>query len=127
MPAATETATPTPESPTGGGLSRVTGTITYRERIGLTANAVVEVQLRDISLADAPSVLIAEQVIESPGQVPIAFEVEYDPARIDQRRDYSIQASIIEDGRLLFINDTVYSVITGGHPSQIDMVLVIVP
>jgi uncharacterized lipoprotein YbaY len=30
-------------------------------------------------------VTIGEQIIENPGQVPIAFEIEYDPADIDDR------------------------------------------
>lgn len=40
----------------------ITGTVTYRERIALTPGAIVTVQLRDTSLQDVASVLIAEQV-----------------------------------------------------------------
>ena len=40
---------------------------------------------------------------------------------------YSISARIIEsDGRLAFINDTAYDVITHGNPDRVDMLLVLV-
>ena len=105
----------------------VTGTVTYRERIALSPGAVVTVQLRDTSLMDVASELIAEQVITNPGQVPIAFEVRYNSDDINPRNTYSIQARITEsDGRLAFINDTAYDVITLANPTRIDMVLVIV-
>jgi uncharacterized lipoprotein YbaY len=105
-------------------IAKVTGTITYRERIALTPNAVVEVQLADVSRADAPAIIIGEQIIENPGQVPIAFEIEYDPADIDDRFSYAVGARINESGELAFINDTRYSVITRDSPTHVDMVLV---
>ncbi len=121
---ATAVATPTVDPDAN---ASVTGTVTYRERIALSPGAVVTVQLRDTSLMDVASELIAEQVITNPGQVPIAFEVYYNKDDINPRNTYSIQARITEsDGRLAFINDTAYDVITRGNPTRVDMVLVIV-
>jgi len=109
------------------GGSSVSGTVTYRERIALTPDARLIVQIRDTSYADAAAELIAEQVITDPGQVPISFEVDYDPDDIDSRSTYSVSARIEEaDGRLAFINDTAYDVITRGYPKRVDMVLVLV-
>ena len=46
---------------------------------------------------------------------------------INSRNTYSVSARIEEsDGRLAFINDTAYDVITGGNPDRVDMVLVLV-
>ena len=105
----------------------VSGTVTYRERLALTPGAKLEVQLRDTSLQDAAAPLIAQQVIENPGQVPIEFEIEYNRDDIESRNTYSVQARIVEsDGRLAFINDTAYDVITGGNPRQVEMLLVMV-
>ena len=135
---ATSTTPPSPETTTSATAvatstvdpdanASVTGTVTYRERIALSPGAVVTVQLRDTSLMDVASELIAEQVITNPGQVPISFEVRYNSDDINPRNTYSIQVRITEsDGRLAFINDTAYDVITGGNPTRIDMVLVIV-
>ena len=109
------------------GGSSVSGTVTYRERIALTPDARLIVQVRDTSYADAAAELIAEQVISDPGQVPISFDVGYDPDDIDSRNTYSVSARIEEaDGRLAFINDTAYDVITRGNPKRVDMVLVLV-
>ena len=105
----------------------VSGSVTYRERLALTPQATLVVELRDVSYADASAPLIARQTIPGPGQVPIRFRVEYSRDDIDERNRYSIQAKIIEaDGRLAFTNDTAYEVITGGNPNNVDMVLVLV-
>ena len=105
----------------------VSGTVTYLERIALSPGATLVVQLRDVSLQDTSSILIAEQVIPNPGQVPVKFRVKYKRADLDQRNTYSISARIEEsDGRLAFINDAAYEVITRGNPSKVDMVLVMV-
>lgn len=53
--------------------ARVTGTVTYRERIVLSPDAALIVSLEDVSLLDAPSVNIAGSIINNPGQVPIYF------------------------------------------------------
>ena len=105
----------------------VSGSVTYRERLALTPGARLEVQLRDTSYQDTASELIAEQVIENPGQVPIDFKLEYNRSDLDDRNTYSLQARIVEaDGRLAFINDTAYDDITRGNPSKVDMLLVMV-
>jgi uncharacterized lipoprotein YbaY len=67
------------------GAAQVKGTATYRERIALTPDAVFEATLEDVSKADAPAVVVGSVRIDKPGQVPIRFEIPYDPARIDQR------------------------------------------
>ena len=107
----------------GGGGAAVSGTISWRGGIALPPGAVAVVQLRDVSLADAPSVLIAEQRIADPGSPPIAFRIGYDPAGIDARRTYAVQAEIRDGDRLLFVNDTAYEVLTGGRPDRADMEL----
>ena len=115
---------PTSLKPDTPVTSKVTGTITYRERIALSPDAVVEVKLSDVSLMDVAAITIEEQVISNPGQVPIEFEIEYDPDEIDERFTYAIQVRITENGNLLFINDTAYDVITRNNPDHVDMVLV---
>jgi len=114
----------TPSEPSTPATATVTGTVTYRERIALAPDAVVEVKLIDVSRADAPAVTIGEQVIENPGQVPIAFEIEYNPDDIDDRFTYAVRAVIREGDKLAFTTDTRYSVITRDSPSHVDMVLV---
>ncbi len=103
--------------------ARVTGTITYRERIAPGPDTTVEVELLDVSLQDAPSITLAKVTIVDPGQVPLRFEIEYDPSAIDDRFTYAVQAVIRDSGHMLFINTTAYDVITRGNPTHVDMVL----
>ena len=113
-------------APAGGGAAgaRVTGTVTYLQRIALPPGAVIKVQLADVSRAGAPAVVLGEQVITAGGrQPPFAFEIPYDPAKIDPRFTYAVQARIENDGKLLFINDQRYAVITRGAPNHVEMVL----
>lgn len=103
----------------------VTGTITYTEEIALPAEGVVvTVKVEDVSRADAPAVTIGQQVIENPGQVPIPFKIEYNPADIDERYVYALRARIEVDGKLWFINTSRYAVITRGNPTSDIEVLV---
>jgi putative lipoprotein len=112
--------------PAGGGASvtKVTGTVTYRERIALPPTAVIKVQLVDVSRADAPAIVLGEQVTHAAGkQVPFAFEIPFDPASIEANHSYAVQARIEKDGKLRFISDRHYAVITRGAPTHVDMVL----
>jgi putative lipoprotein len=109
--------------PVGGG-ARVTGTVTYLQRVALPPGAVIKVQLADVSRAGAPAIVLGEQLIAAGGrQPPFGFEIAYDPAKIDPRFTYAVQARIEHEGKLLFINDQRYSVITRGAPNHVDMVL----
>ncbi|KPK24466.1 MAG: hypothetical protein AMJ70_01870 [Dehalococcoidia bacterium SG8_51_3] len=99
--------------------STVTGTITYAEKITLPEEGVVvTVKIEDVSRADAPAVTIGQQVIENPNQVPIPFEIEYNPADIDERYVYALRARIEVEGKLWFINTSRYAVITRGNPTS---------
>ncbi len=107
-------------------MKTITGTVAYRERIALPANAVVTVSLEDVSLADTPSKVLATQTFETDGkQVPFAFELNYDSNVIEAKHTYSVRARIEVDGKLRFISDTRYAVITDeGKTHQLDIRLV---
>jgi putative lipoprotein len=103
--------------------SVITGSAIYRERIALPADAVFEATLDDISRADATAEVVGRTRIESPGNVPIRFTIEYDPARIRETRSYAVRAWILVDGRLKFTTDQVYPVLTRGHGSDVSLML----
>jgi putative lipoprotein len=97
----------------------VTGIVLYRHRIALPEDAIVQVQIQDTSLADAPAKVIGEQTIENPGQVPIPYEVCYDSNQIEDNHTYTMSARITDsEGNLLWINDTAIPVITNGNPTE---------
>lgn len=110
------------------GVARVTGTVTYRVRMILPVDALVRVDLVDISRQGAPALIIGLQEIETGGrQVPIPFEIAYKTAVIDPTRTYAVQARILSGQRLLFTNTTTYKVITNGVVSNIEIVVEQVP
>src|SRR5689334_17305946 len=76
--------------------ARVTGTVTYRERVALAPDAVVEVSIEDVSRAGAEAAVLATTRIERAGQVPIDFSVTYDPARVEANHRYAVRARILE-------------------------------
>jgi putative lipoprotein len=102
----------------------LSGTVSYLQRIALPPNAVIQVQLLDVSLADAPLKVIAEQSISlGQRQVPVPFTLTYDPTKIDEKHGYSLSAKIMVDGKLWFTSDQTYPVLTLGSPSKADLIL----
>jgi putative lipoprotein len=101
----------------------VTGTVVYHERIAMPPGAVLTVSLLDVSRADAPADVISRLTNEDPGNVPIRFELPYDEALIDVRHTYSLRATIDVGGELWWTSADAHLVITGGHPSTVDVVL----
>ena len=102
---------------------KITGSVTYRERIALPDDAIVRVALLDVSRMDVAATLIAETTIVPEHGVPIPFELSYDPGQIDQRMVYSVRATILRGENYLFVTDTHYPVLTRGHGESVELVL----
>lgn len=108
-------------------LTAMTGNVVWENgRVELPDGAVVTVTLADTSIADAPWQVIDQQVIEDADALPLAFRLEYDPAAIDERFEYTLSASIKVGDQLIYINDTVHTVLTGGSPAESDVTVVAV-
>ena len=105
----------------------VKGEIVFATKPDLPASAKAYVRLLDTSLADAPSPVVAEQVIEhvarslSKGE-KVAFVLE--PNSIDERDTYyvSVLVDLDGDGKISkgdYISMQSYPVLTFGHPSEV--------
>lgn len=103
------------------------GEVMYRERIALPPNAVLSVQLADVSLADAPAAIIGERKVAPVGQVPIKFEISFDPQVIRPNMTYALQARITIDDRLMFISDTRHQVDPLSDAPQTIMLKMVAP
>jgi putative lipoprotein len=101
----------------------VSGTAAYRERIALPPHAVFEATIEDVSKADAKAEVVASVRLEGFGQVPVRFEIPYDAARIEQSHRYSVRGRILIDGKLAWTTDRTYPVITGGGPTEVELLL----
>ncbi|HET9218464.1 MAG TPA: META domain-containing protein [Terriglobia bacterium] len=100
------------------GKFEVTGQITYREKMAVPAQSVAVVTLRDITVANAASTVIAEQRIDLAGrQVPIAFRLTVDRAKLQSQRKYAVRGSIVgPDEKFLWVTMDIH-VVDSSKPS----------
>jgi putative lipoprotein len=109
-------------------LAKVSGTLTTRQKTALPANAVIYISLTDVSpREDNLEEMVARKTISHPSQMPVSFELEYDPSRISSSHIYAIQVRITADHRPLFSNASAYLVITQGNPQTVAVVVDPVP
>ncbi|PMH45038.1 lipo-like protein [Vibrio sp. 10N.286.49.B3] len=110
----------------GAVIKSITGTVAYRERITLPGDAIVKVVLEDVSLADAKATVLASQTFMPKGQqVPLSFQLDYDVNKVDARHRYNVRARIEIDGKLRFISDRSFPVITDSKSTHdINLLLV---
>ena len=107
-----------PPPPGAAGDATLSGSVTYLPRIALPPDAVVHVRLEDVSGADTPAVTLAEETIPTERrQVPIPFELHYDPTRIEPSHRYSLRAEIRDGhGALLWTTDSHLPILGAGAP-----------
>ena len=102
----------------------VTGSVTYRERVALPPDALVEVRLEDASRGNGGVRVLSEAEIPAKGrQVPISFELPYDSRSIDATHRYQVRASIRSKGQVIFASASAIPVITQGAPSTVNVML----
>ena len=83
-------------------VAKIEGEVFYRERMMLPPGAEVEVQLQDVSRADALAAVMETVMFKAEGGPPYAFIIHYDPADIDERSRYSLRATITHGDQLMF-------------------------
>lgn len=101
----------------------VTGTVTHADHVELPPGAVLKVTLEDVSVADAPSVVVATDTRTNLGAPPYRFSLGFDPASIDRRHTYSVRARVSLGDRLLMTTDTHAAVITRDAPTRVEVIL----
>ncbi len=103
--------------PTGLAGGALTGTVTYMERIALTPDAIITVDLQNAS-AGTTSIIATTDVAAEGRQVPIPFELAYDPAAIDPAGTYLLVARIAQAGQTTFASQIGVPVLTNGAPTS---------
>ena len=120
----TPPATATPTKPLISSFIDISGNVSYLQRIALPPDAVLIVRIQDVSRADAPARIPAEQRIELAGrQVPISFQTTVDRDLIGKRARITAAARIERGGKLLFISDKSYPAIRNGQALPVEMTL----
>jgi putative lipoprotein len=103
--------------PTEAAKTQVTGSVFYLERIALSPEAVVRVEVVEVASAGGTESVLGERTLSSPGQVPIGFSVDVPTERIRPEGTYVVRARITDGGRTFTTTEPV-PVLTQGHPSQ---------
>ncbi|MFT3972222.1 MAG: YbaY family lipoprotein [Amaricoccus sp.] len=102
----------------------IRGSATYRERIALPPGTTLEVELLDVSKADAPAVVIASDSQPVLRQVPIAFALTYDPALVDPENSYALAARLVNGGETIFRSTAITPVLAQGADATPEILLV---
>ena len=105
-------------------IATIEGVVTLAEDETLPEGAVLDLQLVDISRADAAAERLASIRLTASLEQPQPFTLHYDPALIDPRYTYAVTAEIRLYGRLLFRSDTVHPVLTRGAGDTVEVALV---
>ncbi len=113
-------------APVSAATAVVTGSLSYAETTALSPSAIAVVTVVDTSASADAGVIVGQQRIANPGNVPIAFAVPYDASTIVDDHAYALFASII-DGNTTWQNNEAVPVITGGPTSGVDVVLPQIP
>ncbi len=106
----------------------VSGTVTYMVRSALPNDAVLTVQIQELSAAGEPAGVMGEiWYVTGGAQVPLPFAVAYNPEFIQEDRTYALTARITDGaGNLLFASDSPVPVITNGNPTT-DVEVMVAP
>ncbi|GAB4444988.1 MAG: hypothetical protein Kow0031_27450 [Anaerolineae bacterium] len=103
----------TGEGGTAGGS--VSGTINYMVRMALPDDAVVRLAIVN-SATRRP---LSNITLRNVGQVPIAFEIPYNPSQVEENQIYLVDATIEDGGgTAMFVTRQNYPVITQGNPTR---------
>jgi putative lipoprotein len=101
----------------------LSGEVTYRERIALPAGATLRVQLVDTTASGSPIRVDAEAAIDTPGQVPLTFTLNFDERAIDPSHEHALLAEISSGLELWFHNGTPYPVKPLAPEGKIEVVV----
>jgi len=83
-------------------LSTLNGSIALQNRQNLPANAIVNVELKEIIGNNANPITFASTQVDKITQYPIPFSLDYDPAHVTQNGRYVVYASVLVNGREVY-------------------------
>ncbi|MGL4473650.1 MAG: YbaY family lipoprotein [Shewanella sp.] len=90
-------------------MVEVQGEVWYRERMALPPEAVLTVQVQDVSRADAPAQILAE-LERNDVTTPAPFSFVLGKDQFEAGHTYTIAAKITVNGQLMFINTQSYRI-----------------
>lgn len=106
-------------------LGRIDGSVNYPRRIALPDDAMLTVELLDVSKADAKTARLARLSLPGGGrQLPLQFELPYYQADIQPSHRYSVRATLTSSGgELLYTTAQPAAVLTQGSGNKVQLEL----
>ena len=102
----------------------IRGRATTQAPIELKPGTVLEVELLDVSRADAPGEKRGSVSVPVKRLGPIPFVLSYDPAAIAGEGRYAVSARLVQEGRITMQSDSATPVLTGGAGNTAEIALV---
>ena len=102
----------------------IRGQATTGGPIELKPGTVLEVELLDVSRADAPGEKRGSVSVPVRRLGPIPFVLSYDPAAIAAEGRYAVSARLVQDGRVTMQSEGATPVLTGGAGTTAEIALV---
>jgi putative lipoprotein len=102
--------------------SSVTGSVTLKDPVAISAGKL-DLKLVDVAQPDVP---IVEKSMDVSGQPPFQFQLDLDPAKIDRKRAYTVNA-VLTDGERHFVAGLQTPVLTGGSAATVQILLTAEP
>jgi putative lipoprotein len=108
----------------GSKVRELSGVVTYRERIALPPDSKVTITLVETNHSSSEALIIAEEIVEPTGQVPIPFVLKYDAGAIRPEEDYGVRA-VIEDhqGETLWATTEPYPTSDLDNPEELEILV----
>ncbi len=94
------------------------GVVTARAPVDLPPDAELTVRVVDLSKGEARAEVLGEQIIKSPGSMPVAFRIEYRAEDAQLRTTIDVDARISAGRRLLYMTTSRHPVTLGNAANQ---------
>ena len=105
-------------------LDRIAGRVNYPDRSVLPDDAILTVELLDVSKVDARVKRLARLTLPGGGRpFPLAFELPYYPTDIQASHRYAVRAMLSRSGELLYTTARHAAVITQGAGKTVQLEL----
>jgi putative lipoprotein len=103
--------------------SSITGSVTLKDPVAVNPGAKLDLKLVDVANPEVP---VAEKSVDVSGSPPFQFQLDLDPAKIDRKRAYTVNA-VLTDGERRFLAGLQTPVLTGGSGANVQILLTAEP
>lgn len=118
QPAATGSAPGAQPGPAATASPTIAVTVAAEQPVALGPGAQLTVRLLDVTKTDGEPILVTEQSTAI-AQLPAEFSLAYDPVRIEDYRNFVVDARVMEQGAARFVTTARQPVLTHGAGNRV--------